>query len=304
VFVDIELDTLNFDLNLIESKITRKTKAIFVSPVLGNISDMDRIVEICHKHNLELILDNCDSLGSKWKGKYLNEYAVASSCSFYAAHEICTFEGGMVSTNNAGLINVVKSMTNWGRACICSGIENLLPNGTCNHRFDNWIPEYNGIIDHKYVFTNMGYNVKPLELSGAVGVVQVEKLDEICSNRKNSKKIICEMFEKHIDGIRIPTQSKHSDTVWFGSPIICKTKEQKESLVRYLENNKIQTRNYFAGNILIHPGYKHLGNYKEFPFANVVLDRVFFVGASPSYRKETFDYINTVLEDFRSKKNV
>jgi len=190
VFVDIEFETLNFDLSLIEKKITNKTKAIILSPVLGNPPNIARLLGICEKHNLKLILDNCDSLGSKWSGKYLNEYAIASSCSFYAAHELCTFEGGMVSTNERGIINIAKSLVSWGRDCVCSGIENLLPNGICNHRFDKWLEGYDGIIDHKYVFGNMGYNLKPIDVSGAVGLVQLEKLDEICEKRNRSIKNI------------------------------------------------------------------------------------------------------------------
>lgn len=299
-FVDIELDSLNFDINLIESKINSDTKAIFLSPVLGNVWDMDRIVNICKKHKIELILDNCDSLGSKYNGKYLNEYAVVSSCSFYAAHEICTFEGGMVSSNNRGLMNVVRSMANWGRRCQCSDVENLLPNGICNHRFDTWLEGYDGIVDHKYVFGEMGYNLKTLDLQGAVGVVQLDKLDEICTNRKASEKAIRHLFEMYVDGIVGIQQHENADTVWFGTGIICDTKETKQKLVKHLEANLIQTRNYFAGNLLLHPAYKEWGDYRDYPNANVVLDRVFFVGASPSYNQETFDYFEDVLKRFNN----
>ncbi len=298
VFVDIEMLSLNFDLSLIEDKITDKTKAIFLSPVLGNPPDMDRLVNICKRHGLELILDGCDSLGSKWDGKYLTEYAVASSCSFYAAHEICTFEGGMVSSNNGAIINIVRSLVNWGRGCICAGVENLLPNGVCNHRFDKWLEHYDGIIDHKYLFTNMGYNLKPLDMSGAVGLVQLEKLEEICENRNRSKNAIGDLFWAYNNSVREIQSLDKAETVWFGTPIVCENKILKNRLVEHLEKNLIQTRNYFAGNILIHPGYKHLGDYKEYPNANRVLDVVFFVGASPSYTLEVFDYIEEVLKDF------
>ena len=298
IFIDIELNTLNFDIDLIEEKITNKTRAIFLSPVLGNPPDIDKILELCEQYELKLILDNCDSLGSQWDRKFLNEYAVSSSCSFYAAHEICTFEGGMISTNDRKLIDTIRSITTWGRGCVCSGIENLLPNGVCNHRFDKWLENHDGLIDHKYYFLNMGYNLKPLDVCGAVGVVQLEKLDEICLKRKISKKTICGLFQKYIDGVKIPSILKKSNTVWFGSPIICKTRQQKDKLVKHLEANKIQTRNYFAGNILVHLGYQHLGNYENYPIANIVLDRVFFVGASPSYNKDVFSYIEKVLKEF------
>lgn len=298
VFIDIELKTLNFDVTKIEEAITDKTRAIFVSPVLGNPPNIDTILDICDKYNLEFILDNCDSLGSKWRGKYLNEYAVASSCSFYAAHEICTFEGGMVSTNNRGIINLVRSFVSWGRDCVCSGIENLLPNGVCNHRFDKWLKNYDGIIDHKYVFSNMGYNLKPIDVTGAVGLVQLDKLDEICDNRNYSKFYISLAFHQNLMTTRSPLELKHAETVWFGTPVICENKGWKDSLVSHLENNKIQTRNYFAGNLLLHPGYEHLGNWENYPKANEVYDKVFFLGASPSYNGEVLDYIREVVEAY------
>lgn len=298
VFIDIEPYTLNFDISLIQDKITPRTRAIFLSPVLGNPCDIDTLIYICAENNLKIILDNCDSLGSRWDGNYLTDYAIASSCSFYAAHEICTFEGGMISSTVPYVLKTARSMINWGRDCVCSGTENLLPDGVCKNRFSHWLSDYDGIIDHKYVFSNMGYNLKPLDVSGAIGLVQLEKLNEIMANRNISKQIICSLFERYIDGIRIPSQLEKADTVWFGSPVICVSKQQKNALVSHLEKNKIQTRNYFAGNILIHPGYKHLGNWKDYPHANRVLDTVFFVGASPSYGKKVFDYIEQVLKEF------
>ena len=175
VFVDIEFDTLNFDLNQLEKKITSKTKGIFISPVLGNPPDMDKLIDIATKNNLHLILDGCDSLGSKWKGKELAEYAIASSCSFYPAHHITTGEGGMVSSNIKEIVDLARSFAWWGRDCYCVGPANLLACGSCGNRFSNWIPELEYQIDHKYLFTNIGYNLKPLDLQGAIGSVQLKK---------------------------------------------------------------------------------------------------------------------------------
>jgi CDP-4-dehydro-6-deoxyglucose reductase, E1 len=297
-FIDIEFDTLNFDLDLIESEITDKTVGILLSPVLGNPPDMDVLVSICEKHNLKLILDNCDSLGSKWNDKQLTEYAVASSCSFYAAHTICTFEGGMVSSNNRKVINTAKSLITWGRSCVCSGVENLLPNGICNHRFDTWIEGYDGIVDHKYVFENIGYNLKPLDMQGAIGLIQLNKLDEIFEKRFNSfARISNDIF--YVTDLRLPDILEKSNPVWFGVPLIAPSKESKQKWVAHFEKNRIQTRNYFCGNILLHKAYKHLGNYKKFPNANRVLDEVFFIGCAPFYTEEYFKYIRKIIEDFR-----
>lgn len=295
VFVDIEYDTLNFDVTKIEEKITPRTKAIFVSPVLGNPPDMDRLVEISEKHGLLLIGDNCDSLGTKWKGKDISSYYIASSHSFYPAHHLTTGEGGMVSTNVSELDKVVRSVINWGRACYCVGQANLLPNGTCGERFCNWLENYDGIVDHKYVFDNMGYNLKPLDLQGAIGSEQLKKMADIFAKRKRHKELITNMF---VDKGLARTAKSHpnADVCWFGTPFICASKEHKRSLVDYLEKNKIQTRNYFAGNILLHPGFSRLDDYKKYPNANRVLDDVFFIGCSPHYTEGTLSYIQKIVD--------
>jgi len=298
IFVDIEWETLNFDLDKIEEKITTKTKAIFVSPVLGNPPDMDKLLAICTKHNLKLIGDNCDSLGSKWNGKFLNEYYVAFSNSFYPAHHISTGEGGMVCTNDDLLHRIIVSIVSWGRDCVCVGSANLLSGGSCGMRFSNWLDTYDGIIDHKYVFSNMGYNLKPLDLQGAIGIEQLRKFDEIRGKRTISKYTIGNIFTSNINGVKVISGLPKSDPHWFGTPFLCTEEGLKHKLVKHLEKNKIQTRNYFAGNILIHPGYSFLGDYKEFPEANKVLDKVFFVGAAPHYNENVFNYIEEVIKKF------
>lgn len=299
IFVDIEFDTLNFDVNLIEEKITNKTKAIFLSPVLGNPCDIDKLLDICKKHNIELVLDNCDSLGSKWNGKYLNEYAIASSNSFYPAHHITTGEGGLVFSNRFDIIKTAQSLAWWGRDCICVGSQNLLPNGMCGKRFSKWFDDLDIVIDHKYVFGNLGFNLKPLDLQGAIGLEQLKKYDEIHDRRIDSKNMIESIFEKYLsDDVKIVKSLPNADTCWFGTPIICKDIETKKDLVNYLEENRIQTRNYFAGNILIHPAYKHLDDYKKYPMANKVLEQVFFVGASPHYDNDVWSYIEKVIKNY------
>jgi CDP-6-deoxy-D-xylo-4-hexulose-3-dehydrase len=298
VFIDIEWDTLNFDINLIESKITSKTKGIFVSPVLGNPPDMDKLIKLCEKYNLKLIGDNCDSLGSKWDGKYLNEYYVAFSNSFYPAHHISTGEGGMICTNDEELKKLFVSISWWGRDCYCVGSANLLSCGTCGKRFDKWLDSYDGVIDHKYVFSEMGYNLKPLDLQGAIGIEQLKKLDEIESNRKTSKETLENIFTANIPNIRTPKTLDKADPCWFGTPFICEEEGLKHKLVAHLENNKIQTRNYFAGNILLHPGYSFLDDSSKYPEANKVLDRVFFIGAAPHYTESVFDYVKEIIKKF------
>lgn len=298
VFVDIEMESLNFDINKIRSKITQKTKAIFISPVLGNSPDLDRILQICSDFDLKVILDDCDSLGSEWNNKHLCEYAFCSSHSFYPSHHISTAEGGMVVSNDSEFIKLVRSFSWWGRDCFCVGAGNLIPHGSCGNRFDKWLDGYDGIIDHKYVFTNIGYNLKPLDMQGSIGLVQLEKLDEVIEKRINAKEVIGSLLEKYLD-VKVPVELLKAKTSWFGVPIICKNKEDKTKLVTYLENKKIQTRNYFAGNILLHPGYKHLDDYTKYPEANKVLDQVFFIGCSPHYTNEIFEYIEKCLKEYK-----
>jgi CDP-6-deoxy-D-xylo-4-hexulose-3-dehydrase len=297
VFVDIEWNTLNFDITKIEEKITPRTKAIFVSPVLGNPPDMDALKELCDKHNIQLVGDSCDTLGTKWNGKDVNDYYVAWSCSFYPAHHISTGEGGMCSTNIDELKKLFVSISWWGRDCYCIGSSNLLSCGTCGNRFDKWLESYDGIIDHKYVFTNMGYNLKPLDLQGSFGLAQLKKFEEIDAKRKVSKDRIEKIVTKYVTGVTGVEKLEPAETCWFGTPFICENKEIKDKLVSFLEENKIQTRNYFAGNILMHPGYKHLDDYEKYPNANQVLDKVFFLGAAPHYNEDVFEYVENVFKE-------
>jgi CDP-6-deoxy-D-xylo-4-hexulose-3-dehydrase len=297
VFVDIKWDDLNWDLDKIKSLVTSKTRAVFSSPVLGNPGNFDQLIDICDEKNILIISDNCDSLGSKWKGKFLTDYSVAASCSFYPAHHITTMEGGMVSSNNPEIITLARSFAWWGRGCYCVGRQNLLPDGTCKKRFDKWIPDCDDIVDHKYVFENVGYNLKPLDLQGAIGIVQLDKIDEITNLRKKNKEKMDSIFAK-IPGVRIIQENVSAETSWFGAPIVCESGSLKRALVSTLEKNRIQTRNYFAGNLLMQPAYRKYGNWKEYKNATEVLSKVFFVGVSPTITDEMLDYVENVVGKF------
>lgn len=288
VFVDIEMNTLNFDLDLVARAITPRTRAIFVSPVLGNPPDMDRLREIAWRHSIRLIGDNCDSLGTTWGGRLWNECCLAWSSSFYAAHHLCTGEGGAVCSNNPEIIETARSIAWWGRDCRCVGAANLLPCGTCGKRFSDWLGD--GEMDHRYVFTNVGYNLKPLDLQGAIGLEQLKKFPEIEAKRRANAAAIREALP-----VRTASWAPQADVVWFGVPLICESRKIKESLVQYLEANLIQTRPYFAGNILRHPGYKHLGCAADYPNANLALSHTFFIGCAPQYSPEVLGYIREVL---------
>jgi len=300
IFVDIDYSDLNWNLDQIREKITTRTKAVFSSPVLGNPYDFDKFLDIVHRYNLHYIADNCDSLGSRWRGDLLTKHAVAASCSFYPAHHISTIEGGMVSSNIEEIVQIARSFAWWGRGCYCVGSQNKLPNGVCGNRFDRWLEGYDKDVDHKYVFGVQGYNLKPADLQGSIGLVQLEKQIEIHAIRRLNKARLHEIFSK-IPGVRVIEEKEHAETSWFGVPIVYE--DGKPNLVKYLEEHGIQTRNYFAGNILAHPGYRHIEPASNYPNASKVLDNVFFLGCSPVITLEMIGYIEEVVENY-TKNNL
>jgi CDP-6-deoxy-D-xylo-4-hexulose-3-dehydrase len=302
-FVDITWDDLNWNLDHVEAAITDKTVAVFSSPVLGNCYDLDRLLDICSKHSLKYIADNCDSLGSKWDGDYLTKEAVAASTSFYPAHHITTLEGGMVSSNIPEIIQLARQFAWWGRDCYCVGACNTLAKGMCGKRFDYWLEDYDALVDHKYVFSQIGYNLKPLDLQGAIGQVQLKKFDEVHRIRRSNYKQISSHIEDrfYTTDLRIIKEKPQAETSWFGVPIVCDNAQLKTALQQHLETNGVQTRNYFAGNLLLHPAYKHLGNAKDFPNAYDVLKRVFFLGTAPCITREDLVYIKKQINSFALK---
>jgi CDP-6-deoxy-D-xylo-4-hexulose-3-dehydrase len=298
VFVDINWEDLNWDLSRIQALVSSRTRAVFSSPVLGNPGNFELLVNFCEESKIHIISDNCDSLGSKWKNRFLTDYSVAASCSFYPAHHLTTMEGGMVSSNNPEIVALARSFSWWGRGCYCVGRQNLLPDGTCKKRFDKWIPDCDDIVDHKYIFENIGYNLKPLDLQGAIGIIQLDKFDEIEKIRRKNKDRMDSIFKK-IEGVRIIKEHELATTSWFGAPIVCESSSLKRSLVSHLEKNRIQTRNYFAGNLLMQPAYKKFGNWKDFPNATQVLSKVFFVGVSPTISEDMLNYVAEVVASFK-----
>jgi len=302
VFVDIEMDTLNFDLDEVERVLKtdglKHIKAILVSPVLGNPPDIDRLLRLARDYNVILLLDGCDSLGSRWRGQSLDSYCYASTCSFFPAHHVSTLQGGMISSNDAETIRIATSMATWGRECHCRGAGNLLPKGTCGKRFSRWIEGLDIEVDHRYVYgTSSAYNLIPLDLQGAIGLAQLEKLDEIETKRRRAHDKVWSILSR-IPQIRTAKVLPLADPCWFGIPVICPDYSFKQRLVAHLEAAGIQTRNYFAGNILLHDGYKHLGDARLYPNANGVLSTVFFVGCAPFYVDHHFCHFERTVANF------
>jgi CDP-6-deoxy-D-xylo-4-hexulose-3-dehydrase len=294
--VDIESISLNFDLDKLEKQINDKTVAIFISPPLGNLPNLDRLIEIAKKYNLIIINDGCDSLSCSYKGKQFNEYGVATTCSLYMAHHVSTISGGTISTDNKKIADICRSLSRWGHGCFCRSSENLLPDGKCGVRFSKWIPQLNTVQDHKYTYFRPGFNSQLLDCQGAMGLEQLKKLPLIHQKRKESKNRVQELFNKYLPELSFIEQLPDTDISWFGTCLICPNKEFKNKLVNFLESNGVQTRYLFGSNILTQPGFQKYGNYLDYPVANDILYRLFFVGANPNWDEEDFQFLEKVLK--------
>jgi CDP-6-deoxy-D-xylo-4-hexulose-3-dehydrase len=307
VFVDIELDTLNLDLNGVERACIENpdAKIITFAHVLGNPPDMKRLMEIVEKYNLILLEDCCDALGSTYEGKPLGSYGMLSSCSFYPAHHMTLGEGGFVACNDEATERIIRSFREWGRGCYCVGKQNLLECGTCNNRFSNWLPSLpNDIFDHKYTYEEIGYNLKPIEMQAAIGLVQMEKLKEIGEKRRENYKNLFEAFSKYEKYFHLHKAQPGADVDWFAFPITLKDSApfKRSDICQFFEANKVQTRPYFAGNIMLQPAYSGMMDpekvINDYPVARKVTTDTFFLGTSPVIDKLKTDYIESILDKF------
>jgi CDP-6-deoxy-D-xylo-4-hexulose-3-dehydrase len=309
IFVDIELDTLNIDLTTVEDLIKKHDiKIITFAHVLGNPPNMDQVMDLVNKYNLVLLEDCCDALGTTYNGKPLGSFGEMSSCSFYPAHHMTMGEGGFVACKTKEQEVIVRSFREWGRGCYCVGPEaNKLKCGTCGNRFSEWIPEMPGeIFDHKYVYDEIGFNLKPIELQAAMGIKQLDKLNEIHSLRKRNYQLLFNIYEKYEEFFHLPRARDKADVSWFAFPITIRKSAPfiRNDIVDYLEENLIQTRPYFAGNLMLQPAYSHLMNplmaRQKFPNATYVMTNTFFHGTSPVITPEQISYIGEKVDGFMS----
>jgi CDP-6-deoxy-D-xylo-4-hexulose-3-dehydrase len=308
VFIDIELDTLNLNIEQLEAAAKAGASALIFAHVLANPPNMDAVMDIVKRYNLILLEDCCDALGSTYKGKPLGSFGEMATCSFYPAHHMTMGEGGFVATSTKEQEMVVKSLREWGRGCYCSGkAASCLKNGMCKKRFSNWLPALpDEVFDHKYVYEEIGYNLKPLDLQAAIGLVQLEKLDSIIVKRKHNYKRLMEVFSRYEDKFVLPRATEGADPAWFAFPVTVKDGVgfKRTELTMFMEDNKVQTRNFFGGNILLQPGYAHLSNsdpVKAYPNATKATTNTFFLGVSPVITDEQLDYIQGVLDLFMEK---
>lgn len=304
VFIDIENDTYNIDASKIEAAISEKTKAIMFAHTLGNPAEMDKIMEIAKKYSLYIIEDTCDSLDSKYDGKLCGTFGDVSTYSFYAAHHLTMGEGGALLTNNASLFKEALSIRDWGRACFCQTGENN-SKGACGRRFEH---EYKNLpkgYDHKYVYSNIGYNLKPLDLQCAMGIEQLKKLSSFTQKRKHNFKILYNALKKYDKYLILPRKLPKADPSWFAFPITVRDSAPftRKELVTYLESNKIETRSLFAGNILRHPAYENIEHRISGDLINTdsVLEKSFFIGVYPGLTDEKLKYMAEIFGNFINK---
>jgi len=301
VFIDVDLETYNIQTDKIEKAISKKTKAIFVAHTLGNPVNLDKILKIVKKYNLWLIEDNCDALGSKYKGKYTGTFGDVSTCSFYPAHQITMGEGGAILTNNPLLKKIITSFRDWGRDCWCEpGHDN-----TCGKRFDWKLGKLPFGYDHKYIYSHIGYNLKITDLQAAVGVAQLKKLPSFIEARRKNFTFLSKIFKKYEKYFIFPQAEKYSQPCWFGFSLLVKPAAPftRNEIVNYLEKNKIVTRMLFGGNLTKQPAYENI-KYRTFGFlenTDLVMNNLFWIGVYPGINTEMIEYIEKKIKEFTKK---
>ncbi|MHA1492212.1 MAG: lipopolysaccharide biosynthesis protein RfbH [Promethearchaeota archaeon] len=306
VFVDIELDTYNIDINKLEDALSEKTKAVILAHTLGNPFDIEKIKNFCQDNNLWLIEDNCDALGSKYNNKYTGTFGDISTCSFYPAHQITMGEGGAVLTNDPKLHRILRSIREWGRDCWCApGTDN-----TCNKRFEWQLGTLPYGYDHKYIYSEFGYNLKITDMQAAIGVAQLKKLPSFIKVRRMNHERMYEGLKDYADLIILPKSQKNSEPSWFGFMITLKENCEisRSKMIRELENKKIQTRLLFAGNIIRQPVFDKMRNDKkgyrvvgQLYNTNKVMNDSFWLGVYPGITNEMIDYIIAQISELLKK---
>lgn len=319
VFVDVELPNLNLNLDKVE-KLLKDTKAlgyelpkaIMFAHVLGNPPDMDRLMKICQDYNLIFLEDACDALGSTYDGKKLGSFGLMSTCSFFPAHHMTMGEGGFVATNEQRLKTILNSFRDWGRACYCNERKpgDVTSGTACGSRFNNWLPGCpDAIYDHRYVFDEIGYNIKPLDHQAAMGLEQIKKLPEMEQARRDNFNKLKQIFEPYEEYLHLPVATEKADPCWFGFLVTVKDGAPftKQQLVNHLEASKIQTRSYFTGNVLAHPAYMHMHDFNHvglantYPVATKVTKDTFFMGTYIGLTDEKMNYIKEKVDEFFRK---
>lgn len=302
VFVDVTIPQYNIDVTMLEAALSEKTKAVMIAHTLGNPFDLGAVKAFCEKHNLWLIEDNCDALGSKYtingEEKFTGTIGDIGTSSFYPPHHMTMGEGGAVYTNNALLNRCIRSFRDWGRDCICpSGHDNL-----CGHRFDKQYGELPLGYDHKYVYSHFGYNLKATDMQAAIGCAQLEKFPSFVERRRHNFARLKAALADVSDKLILPEACENSNPSWFGFLITCKEGVDRNKVVQHVEKSGVQTRMLFAGNLTKHPcfdemrstgeGYRIIGTLEN---TDRIMNDTFWVGVYPGMTDEMIDYMAKVI---------
>ena len=297
VLVDVDIETFDAVPELLAEAIGPRTRAIMMAHTLGNPFDLDTVTKLCEEHELWLVEDSCDALGSTYRGKRTGSFGDLASLSFYPAHHITTGEGGAVLTNSPLVRRQVESFRDWGRDCYCeTGADD-----TCNKRFKWKLGDLPEGYDHKYTYSHVGYNLKATDMQAALGLSQLSKIDAFTSARKRN---FGELY-RALDGIpdlMMPRATEHSDPSWFGFPVTLHPESgvDREELLRFLDGRKIGTRLLFAGNIVRQPAYRNVefrtvGSLQN---ADTVMERSFWVGLHPGLTSEMLEFTASSIREF------
>ena len=301
VFVDMELTYANIDTTQLESALTPKTKAIMIAHTLGNPFDIGAVKTFCDQHNLWLIEDNCDALGSLYQGKPTGTWGDIGTSSFYPPHHMTMGEGGAVYTDNPLLKKIILSMRDWGRDCWCeSGVDN-----TCGCRFHQQFGTLPMGYDHKYVYSHFGFNLKVSDMQAAVGCAQLEKFPTFVQKRKENYQKLYDGL-KDLTALQLVKAQPHADPSWFGFMMTLTdgARFTRNEIVEFLENNNIQTRNLFAGNMTRHPMFDHLENGVDYRISGTltntdkIMNDSFWVGVYPGMGDEAIGYMIMMIQRF------
>lgn len=301
VFVDVTVPQYNIDVTQLEAALSDKTKAVMIAHTLGNPFDIKEVKSFCDRHNLWLVEDNCDALGSKYTidgvTKYTGTWGDIGTSSFYPPHHMTMGEGGCVYTDNPLLHRLMLSYRDWGRDCICpSGMDNL-----CGHRFDGQFGELPKGYDHKYTYSHFGYNLKVTDMQAAIGVEQLKKFPTFIEKRKeNWEKLYNELTNSNVaDKLILPEAIMNSDPSWFGFLISVKPESgiTRDMITRHLEEHNIQTRLLFSGNLVKHPCFDQIRNTDKYRVVaslentDYVMNNSFWIGVYPGMTDSMIEYM-------------
>lgn len=296
VFVDCEVETLNINPDLLEDALSQKTRALMIPHTLGNPCDMDIICDIARRHDLYLIEDSCDALGATFRDRLVGTFGDLATLSFYPAHHITMGEGGGVIVNTHGLSRIVRSVRDWGRDCWCAAGES----NTCGKRFGWQLGNLPRGYDHKYTYSNLGYNFKPTDMQAAIGVAQADRIPSVVERRRHHYSQLFNELAPYGEYLVLPRADPRSNPSWFAFPITVRNGVSRDALVHWLENAGIETRQLFAGNIVKQPGYRNM-NYRisgSLEQTDVIMHNTFFVGVFPGLTDEMIQFVARRFAEF------